>query len=247
MAYTGKIIGAFIGLNLAGPLGAIIGAVIGHGVDTVSTTALRLRPTTNQRRQVIYFTAVFSCLAKMAKADGVVDKSEINAIDNFMRNALRLDEETRRLAISIFNEAKNDDVDVEQYLSQLAESVHYHHELCLNFIHILHNIAMADGRLHEKELRILNLAGQIFRLPSGTVEAVINGGEDSLQTHYNLLECTPDMTDAQIKTAYRIKCKDNHPDHLTAKGMPEDFIKLANEKMAKINEAYEKIVKSRKN
>jgi len=36
-----------------------------------------------------------------------------------------------------------------------------------------------------------------------------------------------------------------HPDKLMAKGVPEDFIKIANEKMSKINNAYDQICKER--
>ncbi|MFI4913270.1 MAG: TerB family tellurite resistance protein [Sedimentisphaeraceae bacterium JB056] len=248
MALLGKLIGGFVGFQFAGPIGAILGAVLGHNVfdkEHKSVVGSSI-PTPNQHKQLIYFTAVFSCMAKMAKADGVVDKREIEAIENFMVQNLRLDQRTRQFAISIFDKAKDDDVDVSRYLDQLAKCVNYDHELCLSFVYILHKIAMADGRLHPAEAVILRKAEGVFRLRPGTVDALIGEGVDDLKKCYELLECSPEMTDAQIKTAYRKKCKENHPDHLASKGLPEEFIKLANEKMAKINEAYDKIVKNRK-
>ena len=39
--------------------------------------------------------------------------------------------------------------------------------------------------------------------------------------------------------------RDNHPDKLMAQGLPHEFVALANEKLATINAAYDKICKER--
>ena len=39
--------------------------------------------------------------------------------------------------------------------------------------------------------------------------------------------------------------RENHPDRLVAQGMPQEFIEIANEKLATINDAYERIRKMR--
>ena len=49
----------------------------------------------------------------------------------------------------------------------------------------------------------------------------------------------------EIKKVYRQKCMDYHPDKLASKGLPEEFMTYANEQLAKINQAYESIKKSR--
>ncbi len=35
--------------------------------------------------------------------------------------------------------------------------------------------------------------------------------------------------------------RENHPDKLIARGVPEEFVRMANDKLASINGAYEKI------
>jgi len=62
---------------------------------------------------------------------------------------------------------------------------------------------------------------------------------------YQVLECTPEMSDAEIKKKYREKCIEFHPDKLAAKGLPDEFMKYANEQLAKINEAYDALKKAR--
>jgi DnaJ like chaperone protein len=53
------------------------------------------------------------------------------------------------------------------------------------------------------------------------------------------------MTDDELKAAYRKLVRENHPDALTAQGMPEEFVQLANERLAAINDAWDKVSKER--
>jgi DnaJ like chaperone protein len=77
------------------------------------------------------------------------------------------------------------------------------------------------------------------------VDGLLGGRPSDLNDAYKTLECTPDMSDAEIKKAYRKKCLQFHPDKLASKGLPDEFLKFANEQVAKINEAYDTIQKSR--
>ena len=45
----------------------------------------------------------------------------------------------------------------------------------------------------------------------------------------------------ELKQTYRRLVKENHPDSLMARGVPPEFIKLATDKLAAINNAYDKI------
>jgi DnaJ like chaperone protein len=51
----------------------------------------------------------------------------------------------------------------------------------------------------------------------------------------------------EVKKAYRKLVSEYHPDKIVAKGLPEDFIKFAEQKFREINEAYEAIQKANKN
>ena len=56
---------------------------------------------------------------------------------------------------------------------------------------------------------------------------------------------SPDDDDQLIRKAWINLAKDHHPDQLTAAGLPEEFIRAANERLAKINAAYEDITRLR--
>lgn len=65
----------------------------------------------------------------------------------------------------------------------------------------------------------------------------------TLENDYKILEVSPDATDDEVKKAYRAAAKKHHPDKVSHLG--EDVRKAAEEKFAKVNEAYERIKKSR--
>ena len=49
----------------------------------------------------------------------------------------------------------------------------------------------------------------------------------------------------EIKAAYRKLVRELHPDMLVAKGLPKEFISRANDRLAAVNAAYDKITKQR--
>ena len=71
------------------------------------------------------------------------------------------------------------------------------------------------------------------------------GQQLSLEEAYQILGVTEDMTTADIKKVYRRLLSQHHPDKLVSKGLPEEMIKLANEKTHEIQTAWKLIQKSR--
>jgi DnaJ like chaperone protein len=62
---------------------------------------------------------------------------------------------------------------------------------------------------------------------------------------YAALGVTPQASESEIKSAYRKLMRDNHPDRLTAKGLPEHMRALAEERAREINVAYDVIKQAR--
>ena len=236
MAWTGKIIGGVLG-SLLGPVGTVVGVGIGHQFDKGSE---RLR-TTAQAIQV----AFFGCLAKMARADGKITQDEIHAVEQIMAR-LGYTGVMRDAAIEIFRKAKDDSHTAADYLNQLASIVQFNPQIAMTFLGALHAVARADGIIHPGEREILLQAERAFRLRPGTIDAMLGMRRtNALDEAYQVLDCTPDMTDEQIKKVWRSKCLEYHPDKLASKGLPDEFMAYANEQLAKVNEAYDTIKKAR--
>ena len=235
MAWTGKIVGGVLG-SFLGPWGAAIGVGLGHQLDRGVSRV--------QRAAMLIQVTFFGCRAKMAKADGVVTKEEIDAVEQIIAR-LGYTPRMRDAAIGIFQKAKDDHHSAADYVNQLGSAIQYNPQIGMTFIVALHAVAQADGVIHPTELEILEQMEQAFRLQPGTVDILLRGRSNNLGDAYKTLECTPEMSDAEIKKVYREKCLEFHPDKLASKGLPDEFMKYANDQVAKINEAYETIKKAR--
>ena len=62
---------------------------------------------------------------------------------------------------------------------------------------------------------------------------------------YLVLGITPDISTEDLRKAYRRLVREHHPDTLIARGVPKELVSIANEKLATINVAYEKIMSQR--
>ena len=68
---------------------------------------------------------------------------------------------------------------------------------------------------------------------------------DRLAAAYDLLGVSADVSDADLKKAYRRQMNQHHPDKLVAKGLPEEMMDIATAKTQEIKAAYE-LIKSQR-
>jgi DnaJ like chaperone protein len=259
MSWWGKIAGGAFGFMLGGPLGALIGATIGHQFDSGIKTldAGGWEPGDQERVQTAFFTATFSVMGHVAKADGRVSKDEIKAAEQVMES-MNLSGDMRKAAIELFNKGKYDGFPLDDVLRQFRRECHRRQTLIRLFIEIQMQAAFADGSLHPKERDLLRHICISLGVPEQEFEALLGaaGAEQhhggargsarmSLEDAYAILELSPQASDREIKKAYRVLMSRHHPDKLVAKGLPEEMMKIATEKTQEIRAAYELVKKSR--
>ena len=235
----GKIIGGVGGLALGGPIGALIGAVAGHMVDKVRSQPAEPDDAT---KSVAFTIATIALGAKMAKADGVVTRDEVDAFKQFFQVP---PEETKNVA-RVFDQARKDHRGHEPYARQIAGMFAENPAVLEELLYCLTRIARADGLMHPEEANYLRSVAGIFGLDSHAFERITEITEKAGHSApYKVLGVNPDITDVDLKAAYRSLVRENHPDKLIADGMPEELVELANEKLAAINDAYDKVSASR--
>ncbi|MCK5837671.1 MAG: TerB family tellurite resistance protein, partial [Desulfobacula sp.] len=158
MSWLGKMIGGTIGFALGGPLGAVAGAAFGHAfVDKQEQVYLSSRPGTqeslssNEEAQLVFFTAAFSMLAKITKADGAISENEISAIDTFMKRDLQLDINSQQTAINIFRQAVNSTESFDAFAIQFYSVFKTQPHIIELMMDILLRVSAADGAISSKE------------------------------------------------------------------------------------------------
>lgn len=265
MNLVGLLIGAVIGYMLGGPMGAIIGALLGQSVS-VGVSRGGWSGHDAAVSQQAFFTATFSVMGHVAKADGVVSQDEIHAANAVMAH-MNLDPAQRLAAIQLFNQGKEPGFDLDGALRNLRSACHGRRDLLGMFLQIQVHAALADGgSMHPAEHELLERicaalgissyelnqyeqfvrAQQRFRgAGAGSGGGMREPRQDNLAAAYQTLGVAATTTEAEIKTAYRRLMKENHPDKLVARGLPENMIKLAQEKVQQINVAYDAIKQAR--
>jgi DnaJ like chaperone protein len=254
MSIWGKIGGIAAGLALTGgPIGALLGALAGHILidrdgrrrrndEVPDNRENREDKTIRERDQVAFTIGVIALAAKLAKADGTVTRDEVDAF----KRVFPVPREEEANVGHLFNLAKQDVAGFDSYAKQLASLFRSKPGVLEDLLDSLFLVAKADNRLHAGELEYLKHVAQIFGFTSAQFERIraSHFGPDR-EDPYVILGVDRAAPDEDVKRAYHALVRENHPDTMIARGVPEEFVRLATEKVASINAAYEMVKKER--
>jgi DnaJ like chaperone protein len=196
------------------------------------------------RRRVAFSVAMIALSAKMAKADGIVTQAEIRAFQDIFS----MPPEERRNVERLYRIAMADTAGFEIYAERLAGLCGSGNPDCRMLEDILDglfHIAKADGLIHEKELRFLSRIAEIFAISDRHFEAILARHAIGETDPWAVLGLSRDASFAEVRRHYHQLVSDNHPDRMIARGVPEEFVRLANDRMAALNSAYETIERGR--
>ncbi len=267
MSWWGKLVGGALGFMLGGPLGAILGVALGHnfdkglkGLPEGGFAPGDFSPGDRERVQTAFFTATFSVMGAVVKADGRVSPEEIRLAETVM-GQMDLSADMRKTAIRLFNEGKKSGFPLEDVVRQFRAECARRTTLLAMFLEIQLQAAYADGRLHASEdallrriCHLLGISEVEYRRLQGLVGAAFEaagsgagskGGQPGLEQAYQVLGVDAGASDAQVKKAYRRLLSRHHPDKLVSKGLPEEMMRVAAQKTHEIKQAYERIKRER--
>jgi DnaJ like chaperone protein len=232
----GKLGGVGLGLALGGPIGALLGGVAGHMLVDREGALFGKPP-----RDIVFTMGLVALAAKMAKADGVVVDIEIRAFEQIIEVPDSEHDRVERL----FRLAMQTSDGFEAYARQLAEEFKEEPALLEDVLDGLFHIAKADAAVHEAEYAYLRDVATIFALSDKDFERIAARHVQRADDPYLILKADREMSDDELKRHYRKLVAENHPDREIARGLPPEAVKIATERLAAINAAWESIAAER--
>jgi DnaJ like chaperone protein len=252
-----------------GPVGAAIGALVGHQFDNAVAEGDRLSgpagasgggatPLETAER---FFLSTFRVMGHIAKADGRVTEQEISAARGVMA-ALRLDSLQVAAAINEFSSGKQSSFNVTDELSRLRYACEGRPDLIRVFMEIQIRFCVAGNNMEGPVRKYLNRVATavgmsefevrqieaVLRIQSGNFRRETRtqtNTQEQLVLAYKVLEVEATATNDEVVKAYRRALSRHHPDKLKANGLPESMIEHAKERTQQIIEAYD-LIKERR-
>jgi DnaJ like chaperone protein len=258
----GKIIAGLLGFLVAGPLGLLVGLLVGHNFDKgLAGNLATLKPEQAARVRESFFETTFSVMGHIAKIDGRISAQEVAQAEMVMTQ-MGLDSSQRQRAIDLFKAGAESEFEVAPTINTFLEHCGKFANLKQTALLYLISLALADGSVHSREREALQ--GIAFQLGysaaqfdhlldmvtaqrsfGGNRSSTISAG-DQLSAAYRALGVDVACSDRELKTAYRRLMSEHHPDKLIAQGVPENMVKLATERSQDVQSAYEMLKKHRK-
>jgi DnaJ like chaperone protein len=218
-------------------VGPSIGTLFGGGTEVEREPRDR-----SADNEVPFTVGVIALSAKMAKADGVITRDEVKAF----KEAFRVSDGEMKHVARIFNLAKEDVTGYEAFAEDLVSVFKGNRKLLEDVLEGLFHIAKADETLRPQEEQFLRNVAKRFGLTDTEFNYIKARHFVATERNpYDVLGVNPSVSNDELKSHYRRLIADNNPDKLLARGVPKEFVAIANKRVATIDAAYDAIVKQR--
>ena len=237
-----KLILTGLGWSFCGPLGGIIGYVVGSLFSSNSPRVIRsgVEDTfgnTEEKRDFNVTLLVLS--AAVMNADGKVKRLELDYVKRFFLQ--NFGQERAESYIKMLREILKKEYNLYEVSQQVGHYMDYSSRLQL--LHYLFGIANADGAISQEELGVVNTISDYMGITNSDFQSVKAMFIKETDSAYKILGVEPSATDEEVKRAYREMAKKNHPDLVSNLG--EEVRQAAEKKFQEVNAAYETIKKQR--
>lgn len=234
-----KYIGGFLGWLFGGCIGGVIGFFIGFFIDLISVNKSHFQEMPQSSYRNDFILSLLTLTAAIMKADGVVKKSELEYVKQFLRANFGV-QQTKE-ALQTLKELLDSNIDLDNVCTKIQYSMQ--HATKLQILHYLFGIANADGILHKNEIYLLEQIALKIGLSTSDFNSIKSMFIEDTDSAYSILGVSKSASDEELKKAYRAMAIQHHPDKVANLG--EDVQNAAKQKFQKINEAWEKIKKER--
>jgi DnaJ like chaperone protein len=190
-------------------------------------------------------------LVRLAEVDGSLDRREVGAIRQFFQHGLGYDGERLLWIRDLIKATRSSRENVADLCDELRSDFGLQERLIL--VQVLTRVAQADGAMKRAEMQFIQDVARRIGLgafvggfeqpgfgdaaPGGGGFSAGRSGDGSVDRALAELGIKRGADPADIKAAWRKLSLENHPDRAAHLG--EEFRKLAEERMRRINSAYD--------
>lgn len=255
-----RIIGLIIGWIWSGSFwGGLLGFIIGSFIDSSRKARIIINRRVTSRDDFIKTLLIFT--TAVVKADnGNMQRSELDFVKTYLLRILG--PEKTQEALLVLRDMLNQQFDILTVAQQFGRTSSIHEKLMM--LQFLFGLAATDGAVDPAEMETIRFVSRGMGISDRDFESLkamffgYQGGYSSdgysssssgyrssynIENDYKVLEIEPSASDNEVKKAYRKQAMKHHPDKVNHLG--DEIRKAAEERFAKLNEAYERIKKTR--
>ena len=243
MKIAKKLLWGSLGWVLGGPIGAVLGYAFasmenGNIGNNYQSQAFNKNyyPRTRPGDFIVSLLVLF---AKVMKADKKLLKSELDYVKNFLRKQFTI-RETKEFMI-LLKDILKQEYALKDVCRQIQRSMD--HPSRLEILHILFGLSASDGEIHPDEIRTIYTISGYLNINKNDYESIKAMFLGDTNSAYTILEISSNVSDEDVKKAYRKMAAKYHPDKVSHLG--GDISKIAEEKFKSVNDAYQIIKKER--
>ncbi len=259
MRWRGILIGGTLGFFVAGgPLGAVLGALIGGALDDGPATTGRDRISGGRSadsfsrtdRSFLFVLNLVGLMTVVARADGHLDNREVRVMRLFFEGLGFRGDDLQTIR-QLMKEALRADLNLLEICSEYERISTYEERLLM--LRALYLVAAADGLLHDAERSVIDRVVShigIGEADHRSIRSEFDGRQQarrpasrSTAAAYAALGIAPGASDDEVKAAYRAMARKYHPDRVNHLG--EEFVNMATEKFQAIHGSYTTIREDR--
>ncbi len=235
-----KWVAAVLGFFLFRYPGALVGFIIGSFIDNFSAGNRSGGMFQQHVSPADFELNLLSLCSIVIKADGNVNQREMDYVQQYFVSTYGKDK--ANAIFRTFNQViKKREISAEKICSYLNQRTGY--GVRLQLLHFLFGIAQADGSVSIPEIdKIKEIAGYL-RIGLSDFESIKAMFIKSANNAYKILEIDKNVSDDEVKKAYRTMAKKYHPDRVNTEN--EAIKKGAEEKFKEVQRAYEEIQRER--
>ena len=235
MGKYSKWIGGGLGWALLGPLGGVLGFVVGSMFDRSDGSQRVFTGTTHGD----FTMSLLTLTAAVMKADGRIMKSELEYVRQYFSQSFG--PAASQEAMLYLRDLLKQEIPLRDVCYQIKNRLD--HSSRLQLLHFLFAVSKADGKVHPKEVEVIEKIAGYLGISAKDLESIKAMFYEDTNAAYRILELEASVDDDEVKKAYRKMANKYHPDKVAYLG--EDIRKAAGEKFRKVKDAYDTVKKDR--